>query len=213
MSLSIILFYYKHLPFLTVDLLIDTTQSATSTSSQPISDLELIERAILNVTEMLDRVLAYVRDVLSGQKKGDPAIGRYLMDALGTNTEGFEKAGFNSSLQVTSFYSIARSSFVCSYFTSLGYINVNLLGEPFKITSRSIISTCSCSCRIEIATVFLSVASLKIQFLGNALLAVKNSRVLQIMSTRQNFAQRPCVCRTDRDLVKAMFRIVKDSSA
>jgi len=49
---------------------------------------------------MLDRVLAYVRDVLSGQKKGDPAIGRYLMDTLGTSTEDLEQGGFNASLQV-----------------------------------------------------------------------------------------------------------------
>lgn len=49
---------------------------------------------------MLDRVLVYVRDVLSGQKKGDPAVGRYLMDTLGASTEGLEKSGFNSSLQV-----------------------------------------------------------------------------------------------------------------
>ncbi len=111
------MFHYNHATTLLtvpiVDLLIDTTRSATSTSSQPISDLELIERAILDVTEMLDRVLAYVRDVLSGQKKGDPAIGRYLMDTLGTNTEGFEKGGFNSSLQVRFCYSDARFIHAC----------------------------------------------------------------------------------------------------
>lgn len=49
---------------------------------------------------MLDRVLVYVRDVLSGQKKGDPAVGRYLMDTFGASTEGLEQSGFNSSLQV-----------------------------------------------------------------------------------------------------------------
>lgn len=82
-----------------VDLLINTAKSS-ATSSQPISDLELIERAILDVADMMDRVLAYVRDVLSGQKKGDPAVGRYLMNALGASTDGLEKGAFNSSLQV-----------------------------------------------------------------------------------------------------------------
>ena len=76
------------------------------TSTQPLSDLELIERAILNVSEMLDRVLAYVRDVLSGQKQGVPAVGRYLMNTLGPSTEGLEKGGFNSSLQVNPQYHI-----------------------------------------------------------------------------------------------------------
>jgi translation initiation factor 3 subunit F len=89
-----------------VDLLINTAKSSNSTSTQPLSDLELIERAIIDVSDMLDRVLAYVRDVLSGQKRGDPAVGRYLMDTLGPSTEGLEKGGFNSSLQVNSRYQI-----------------------------------------------------------------------------------------------------------
>jgi translation initiation factor 3 subunit F len=49
---------------------------------------------------MLDRVLAYVRSVLAGETKGDPAVGRYLMDTLGTSTDDLEKGGFNASLQV-----------------------------------------------------------------------------------------------------------------
>jgi translation initiation factor 3 subunit F len=49
---------------------------------------------------MIDRVLVYVRSVLSGEVEGDPAIGRYLMDTLGTSTEGLEKGGFNANLQV-----------------------------------------------------------------------------------------------------------------
>jgi len=83
-----------------VDLLASTADSSSSTTSQPIADLDIIERSIISVSEMLDRVLAYVRDVLSGQKKGDPAIGRYLMDTLGTSTEDLEQGGFNASLQV-----------------------------------------------------------------------------------------------------------------
>lgn len=50
---------------------------------------------------MLERVLTYVRAVLSGEKSGDPAIGRYLMDTLGASTDDLEKGGFNSSLQVS----------------------------------------------------------------------------------------------------------------
>ncbi len=51
---------------------------------------------------MLDRVLAYVRSVLAGETKGDPALGRYLMDTLGASTDDLEKGGFNASLQVCS---------------------------------------------------------------------------------------------------------------
>lgn len=51
---------------------------------------------------MLDNVLAYVKGVLAGERKGDPAVGRYLMDALGAGigTGDLEKGGFNASLQV-----------------------------------------------------------------------------------------------------------------
>ena len=79
----------------------NTSNTPTLTTSQPVADLEIIERAIMSVSDMLDRVLTYVRAVLSGEKKGDPAIGRYLMDTLGASTDDLEKGGFNSSLQVS----------------------------------------------------------------------------------------------------------------
>lgn len=87
---------HRHL----VDLLTTTANSATSISSQPVTDLEIIEKSIRTVSSMLDRVLAYVRAVLSGERKGDPAIGRYLMDTLGASTEDLEKGSFAASLQV-----------------------------------------------------------------------------------------------------------------
>lgn len=76
--------------------------SPTSTTNQPVADLDILEQSIQNVSSMLDRVLEYVRAVLAGEKKGDPAIGRYLMDTLGASTDDLEKGGFNSSLQVCS---------------------------------------------------------------------------------------------------------------
>jgi len=79
-----------------IDLL---TQSSSSTF--PTTDLEILERSIHSVSSMLDRVLSYVRSVLSGEKKGDPAVGRYLMDTLGASTGDLEKGGFNASLQDT----------------------------------------------------------------------------------------------------------------
>ncbi|PPQ70444.1 hypothetical protein CVT26_013938 [Gymnopilus dilepis] len=84
-----------------LDLLVDTANSSSSTSPQPVADLEIIEKAILSVSDMLDRVLSYVRAVLAGEKKGDPAVGRYLMDTLGASTDDLEKGSFNASLQDT----------------------------------------------------------------------------------------------------------------
>ncbi|TFK20361.1 eukaryotic translation initiation factor 3 [Coprinopsis marcescibilis] len=84
-----------------LDLLNTTANSSTSTSTQPVAELEIIEQSIQSISEMLDRVLTYVQAVLSGEKKGDPAIGRYLMDTLGAGTDDLEKSGFNTSLQDT----------------------------------------------------------------------------------------------------------------
>ncbi|PFH51315.1 hypothetical protein AMATHDRAFT_142832 [Amanita thiersii Skay4041] len=82
-----------------LDLLIKATSSPTLTTTQPVTDLELLESSLKTLMDMLDRVLAYVRAVLAGEKKGDAAVGRYLMDTLGTSTDDLEKGGFNSSLQ------------------------------------------------------------------------------------------------------------------
>jgi len=82
-----------------VDLL--TTTAFQSPTTQPVTDLEILERSIQSVCSMLDRVLTYVRSVLSGEVNGDPAVGRYLMDTLGASTDDLEKGGFNASLQDT----------------------------------------------------------------------------------------------------------------
>ncbi|ETW83679.1 hypothetical protein HETIRDRAFT_314722 [Heterobasidion irregulare TC 32-1] len=70
-------------------------------STLPISDLSKLESSLQTVVAMLDRVLSYVRAVLAGEKKGDAAVGRYLMDTFGTGTEELEKGGFANSLQDT----------------------------------------------------------------------------------------------------------------
>lgn len=58
---------------------------------------------------MLDRVLTYVRQVISGEREGDPAIGRYLLDTFATSTEGLDQGSFASSLQVSrSFLPVAE---------------------------------------------------------------------------------------------------------
>ncbi|KAG6817886.1 hypothetical protein H0H87_001718 [Tephrocybe sp. NHM501043] len=84
-----------------LDLLTKTAASPNATTNQPVSDLEILEQSILQVQSMLDRVLSYVQAVLSGEAKGDPAIGRYLMDTLGASTDDLNKGGFNASLQDT----------------------------------------------------------------------------------------------------------------
>ena len=120
-----------------------TSTSSTSTSSQPVSDLEIIERALLSVSDMLERVLTYVRAVLSGEKKGDPAIGRYLMDTLGASTDDLEKGGFNASLQVCVQILTLKYTHHCAI--APGYIDDFLSCEPCAIASRSIVSSSSYS--------------------------------------------------------------------
>ena len=87
---------------------------------------------------MLDRVLTYVRAVLAGEKKGDPAIGRYLMDTLGASTEDLEKGGFNTSLQVRGRPMIFIEKAIKSIF-SAGHIDDFLPCKPCQGSSRSLV--------------------------------------------------------------------------
>jgi translation initiation factor 3 subunit F len=74
-----------------------------------VTDLEILEQSIQTVVNMLDRVLEYVQAVLAGKKKGDAAVGRYLMDTLGASTHDLEKGGFNASLQASHPFSVLSS--------------------------------------------------------------------------------------------------------
>ena len=82
---------------------------------------------------MLDRVLAYVRAVIAGERKGDPAVGRYLLDTFATSTEGLDQGSFASSLQVRAIIclpveaKVSRSKAI-SYMCSMGLTN-NLYSE------------------------------------------------------------------------------------
>ena len=82
----------------TVDLL--STAAAGASEAYPATDLDILQNALVTVTGMLDRVLAYVRSVLAGESKGDAAVGRYLMETFGASTEELDKGAFNASLQV-----------------------------------------------------------------------------------------------------------------
>lgn len=130
-----------------VDLLLKTLSSPNSTSTQPVSDLEILEQSIETVVGMLDRVLEYVRAVLVGEKKGGAAVGRYLMDTLGASTHDLEKGGFNASLQ-------ARFPFLQLVYGMLklqgtGYTNDLIPREPRPVTSRSIFPINPYSCIIS----------------------------------------------------------------
>ncbi|KAF8580610.1 Mov34-domain-containing protein [Ramaria rubella] len=86
---------------------IDILTQASNLSS-PVSlgnDLAALEASLQQVADMVDRVLSYVRSVLTGEVEGDVAVGRYLMDTLSVTTAGIEKGKleglFNAHLQDT----------------------------------------------------------------------------------------------------------------
>ncbi|KAJ7498633.1 JAB1/Mov34/MPN/PAD-1 ubiquitin protease-domain-containing protein [Mycena latifolia] len=72
--------------------------------AQPVTSIANLDATLSTVSQMLDRVLAYVRQVLAGEVEGDKALGRYLMDTLGVGPlgeKGGEDKAFNTSLQDT----------------------------------------------------------------------------------------------------------------
>ncbi|KAJ7780942.1 JAB1/Mov34/MPN/PAD-1 ubiquitin protease-domain-containing protein [Mycena metata] len=87
-----------------LDLLTQTALAPTLTTPQPTPSIAHLDATLASVAQMLDRVLAYVRQVLSGEVEGDKALGRYLMDTLGVGAigeKGSEDKAFNASLQDT----------------------------------------------------------------------------------------------------------------
>ncbi|EJD01517.1 Mov34-domain-containing protein [Fomitiporia mediterranea MF3/22] len=84
-----------------LDLLTRSLSSTSPSITNTATDLEVLERSVQSVSEMLDRVLAYVRSVIAGETKGDPTIGRYLLETFATSTEGLDQGSFATSLQDT----------------------------------------------------------------------------------------------------------------
>jgi Maintenance of mitochondrial structure and function len=134
-----------------------TASSQSSTSTQPIADLEIVESSIQSTMAMLDRVLSYVQAVLSGEKQGDAAIGRYLMDTLGASTDDLEKGGFNSSLQVALLTPPAKSIDRLMWDTPSGYLDGFIPSKPCSFPSRSLftIGTGICTMIYQFYHIFL----------------------------------------------------------
>ncbi|GJJ07125.1 hypothetical protein Clacol_001325 [Clathrus columnatus] len=86
-------------------LLVDLLTKAAASPVGLESDLANLEATLLQVSDMVDRVLGYVRSVIAGDVEGDVTVGRYLMDSLNVSTAGIEKGKleelFNSHLQDT----------------------------------------------------------------------------------------------------------------
>lgn len=109
------------------------------------SDIEVLQRSVQTVSEMLDRVLAYVRSVIAGETKGDPAIGRFLLDTFATSTEGLDQGSFASSLQVCQ---TATLVFRSEADQMLGYLDDIVPSKPCTRSSRSIGALATCHCLI-----------------------------------------------------------------
>lgn len=120
---------------ISVNLLIQAANSSSSTTPQPVTDLEILEASLNSVSDMLGRVLTYVRSVIAGERKGDAAVGRYLMDTLGSSTEDLEKGGFNSSLQVRKY---ETNRIKCALMIPLGYPDDVIPCQSCTVTSRSV---------------------------------------------------------------------------
>lgn len=76
---------------------------AKPTGSESETDLNALAASLEQVNAQLERVLTYVRKVLSGEVEGDKAVGRYLSDTIGVVPAGLDgpvlEKLFNSHLQ------------------------------------------------------------------------------------------------------------------
>lgn len=85
----------------TVELLANA-KTSESGSTTLLSDMDNLERSIIEVQKMLERVSEYVDNVLAGTVPANNTVGRYLMDTVSivpkVDAAEFEKM-FNSHLQ------------------------------------------------------------------------------------------------------------------
>jgi len=85
--------------------LLSSPPDTSGRTAGPTTELDVLEKSIRDISNMIDRVLTYVRGVLSGEKEGNERIGRYLMDTLCETTESLDKGRletlFNAHLQDT----------------------------------------------------------------------------------------------------------------
>lgn len=115
----------------------NSLSSGTSLANSA-SNLEVLESSIQTVMEMLDRVLTYVRSVIAGETKGDPSIGRYLLDTFSISTEGLDQGSFASTLQVRDLYlRLSYAIFLRTYQDTLmvSYL-ANLVRAQAEVSSR-----------------------------------------------------------------------------
>lgn len=125
---------------ITVDLLTKSLSPTSSSLTNTSSDIEVLERSVQTVSDMLNRVLTYVRSVIAGETKGDPAIGRYLLETFATSTEGLDQGSFASSLQVRPSLHYALTHTYISSLITAGYTHDFLPREPHQVSSRSLFS-------------------------------------------------------------------------
>ncbi|CAE6412786.1 unnamed protein product [Rhizoctonia solani] len=85
--------------------LLNVAAKGTKYTASPGAELEVLEQAIASISDMIERVLVYVRQVINGETEGDPSVGRYLLDTLKASSTSLDKEKietlFNSQLQDT----------------------------------------------------------------------------------------------------------------
>ncbi|KAG0333916.1 hypothetical protein BG004_000636 [Podila humilis] len=88
--------------FYTVELLANAKNNESGSTTTLLSDMDNLERSIVEVQKMLERVSEYVDNVLAGTVPANNTVGRYLMDTVSVvpkvDAAEFEKM-FNSHLQ------------------------------------------------------------------------------------------------------------------
>ena len=108
--------------------LLHKTKFAKMRQVEPIPDLARISEGTGKLEHMLDAVISYVEDVLSGREKPNNAVGRKLLDLVYSvpkmTPDEFEKM-INSNMKV---------SILCSILNHVPCLSLPLLPEtPFII--------------------------------------------------------------------------------
>ncbi|UZJ55381.1 hypothetical protein CBS101457_004701 [Exobasidium rhododendri] len=100
-----------------------------------LNDMDALSASLETVQSQLKRVLQYVRDVIEGKRKGDPVVGRYVIDAVSSVPigSGYNSASGASELE-TLFNSHLQDILMVSYLANAVRSQAELAGRLTLLT-------------------------------------------------------------------------------
>lgn len=151
----------------------------------------MLEKALREVVDMLERVSVYVRSVLAGETEGNVVVGRYLMDTLSAATPALDKGRleqlFNSHLQVRMRGGVAL---MCADMGHAGYADHVVPRQPRPVAGGGVVPPRAVDL-VQPRALGRGRRKICTCARGTVRSAVEYTRVLHVVARSEDLAERP----------------------